>query len=1047
LQEVVQPGEDPAMHDMRQLFRVLVLFVLLTLTGASAILSAFGSASPPQSVNEPVARYGVGTWDADIYGNHRAVVRVQATGEAVWVHLPWRRRDQHPEQKEVVVLDAATGKRVDNIAKVALNREFGDFVFEPTSGPGTYYFYYFFYSGNAKSPYPKLTPVVPKSTASREWLTRNGLLIPESARSLGDKFPAAELVEFQSIDEFNSFYPMEVIATAAETSTLLSQHPQAQYLVFPEDRSRSIRMNRDLPAGWIERGPGGSVRGDVDQGEFYVFQLGIWAARASLAGVGVRFSTLQTEDGKGRIPSEAFQCFNFGGVDPQGVRFDRVVDVPQGAVQALWCGVQVPDKIAPGLYRGVLNVVASGQVDTAIPVELTVKSETIRNAGDDDPMRLSRLRWLDSKLAEDEEVVPPYSPVEVRGKQIHILGRQVTLADTGIPSSIQSYFDIDMTRLAAAPRQLLGGPIALVAEDERGQVLSWRSAGVRFSKDAPGAVHWESNSTAGPVRMKLRGLMEFDGSLDFDVAVESAAPLKLNDIRLEIPFANDVARYVMGLGLKGGTRPENFQWKWDVKYNQDSAWIGDVNAGIQFSLRDDHYARPMNTNFYQSMPLVMPVSWSNQGQGGCKFGDNGAKIYRVTCYSGARTLLPGQPQHYNFRLLLTPFHLMDTQAQWSTRFFHDFKPLNEVAATGANTLNIHHATPINPYINYPFLRPAEMKQYFADAHRRGMRTKIYYTIREITNHSPELFALESLGDEVITAGKGGGGAWLQEHLNGNYNPAWHVPEYKDAAVSDAGTSRWYNFYVEGLRWLVENEEIDGIYIDDVAFDRATTKRVRKILTRGRPHPLIDLHCANQFNPNDGFASCANLYLEHLPYIDRLWFGEYFDYNSPPDYWLTELSGIPFGLMGEMLQDGGNPWRGMLFGMTTRLPHSGDPRPLWQLWDKFGLEKTHMIGFWVPTSPVKTSSPNVLATVYQADGRALVAVASWSNDRTDINLSIDWKALGIDPKEATIKAPAIANFQDEASFMPDQLIPVQPRRGWLLWIAGTNRAPTSQSGAR
>jgi len=79
--------------------------------------------------------------------------------------------------------------------------------------------------------------------------------------------------------------------------------------------------------------------------------------------------------------------------------------------------------------------------------------------------------------------------------------------------------------------------------------------------------------------------------------------------------------------------------------------------------------------------------------------------------------------------------------------------------------------------------------------------------------------------------------------------------------------------------------------------------------------LIDLHSANQYNPRDGYASSANLYLEHFPYLDRLWFGEYFDYNSQPDYWLIEISGIPFGLMGEMLEKGGNPWRGMIYGMT------------------------------------------------------------------------------------------------------------------------------------
>ena len=59
-------------------------------------------------------------------------------------------------------------------------------------------------------------------------------------------------------------------------------------------------------------------------------------------------------------------------------------------------------------------------------------------------------------------------------------------------------------------------------------------------------------------------------------------------------------------------------------------------------------------------------------------------------------------------------------------------------------------------------------------------------------------------------------------------------------------------------------------------------------------------------------------MEHFPYINSLWFGEGYDYNAPPDYWLVEISGIPFGLYGEMLEGDGNPWRGMVYGMTDRL---------------------------------------------------------------------------------------------------------------------------------
>jgi hypothetical protein len=215
------------------------------------------------------------------------------------------------------------------------------------------------------------------------------------------------------------------------------------------------------------------------------------------------------------------------------------------------------------------------------------------------------------------------------------------------------------------------------------------------------------------------------------------------------------------------------------------------------------------------------------------------------------------------------------------------------------------------------------------------------------------------------------------------------------------------------------------------------KRARKILDRGRPEALIDLHSANQYNPRDGFASSANLYLEHFPFLNRLWFGEYFDYDSAPDYWLVEISGIPFGLMGEMLQDGGNAWRGMVYGMTNRLPWSGqNPARLWKVWDEFGIGGARMIGYWSPDCPVKTDNKDVLATAYVKEGAALVALASWAAEPVQCRLRIDWNALGIDSGKARFWAPAITDFQPGTTFEPKDSIAVEPGRGWLLILRGT-----------
>jgi hypothetical protein len=975
--------------------------------------------------------YGAGTWDSASLGNHRVVVEVVQQTEAVTVHIPWRRRDKEPQKKAVFITDAKTGKQVRNVIRLEINNEFGDLIFQPHTGPGRYYVYYMPYTTTGRKNYPTVEYVKSDIQAEKEWL---GKYLPVKT-----KLPQAKVLEIQSIDTFNSFYPMELVATKQEVESLLAKHKDKTYLLFPETRENPIRVTDHLPYKWIKSGVQSLQVGEAARGEFYAFQVGVYAKDSALKNISARYSDLKGMNGV--IPASALRCFNLGGVDWTGQTFKKTCPVARGKVQPLWFGVQVPEDIGPGTYEGIVTLAPTGMTAQQVRLRLKVRKETLADSGDSEPRRHSRLRWLDSKIALDYKIVPPFTNMRI-GKQgkhtiIACLGRILTIGDTGLPAGIHSKFNSGVTRIVSGQgREILANGITLKVEDTNGNVLIWKPGKFTITRRSPGAVGWKQVSTtaAGVLEMECSAQMEFDGFVGFDIAVRAKKTVTVNDIRLEIPYKEDVARYMMGLGLKGGFRPAAFQWKWDVKKNQDGAWIGDVNAGLQYSLRGSNYSRPLNTNFYHLKPLNMPVSWFNKGKGGIDMKSKDAATLMVKAYSGARTIEAGQVLHFDFNLLITPFKPLDTAKQWSHRFFHRFKPLEEIAAAGANTVNVHHATEINPFINYPFIRPRQMKAYVDRAHEMGMKVKIYYTVRELSNIAPEMFALRSLGDEILSYGPGGGFAWLQEHLGGNYIAGWLVPRYKDAAVINSGVSRWHNYYLEGLNWLVKNVGIDGLYIDDVAFDRTVMKRVRKILDRGRKGALIDLHSANQYNPRDGFANSANLYLEHFPYIDRLWFGEYFDYDSQPDFWLVEVSGIPFGLMGEMLQDGGNAWRGMVYGMTSRLPWAGDPSPLWKAWDDFGIQKSRMYGYWSTDCPLKTGRSDVLVTAYVITGKkTLAALASWAKEDTRCKLFIDWNALGLNPENVRITAPAIKDFQPAAVFKIKDDIPVSKGKGWLLII--------------
>lgn len=987
------------------------------------VLMCFFIISIPLSAQQIKYTDGNDSWNPNQLGNHRAVVVFSGTGVVAKTTIEWRRRDENPDQKKIIIQDA-TGKEITNLKTVNITRESGTVFFEPVSGQTTYYVYYMPYIDEGDANYPKGVYAKPEYKADAQWLAKIKTAAADNTT----------VQEIQSVNAFNSYYPMEVIATATETQDIIAKNSGSSFIVFPEDRLNSIRMKNDLPQRWIQKGIQNTFADTALKGEYLAFQLGVYALQ-DITNLKVTFSNLISNNGA-IIEAKYLNCINTDGTRYDGSVFANTVSVSKGKVQAMWCGIDIPQTTAAGTYTGKAVVICDGKTKE-ITLQIKVTNEVTQNGGIDFPEKMTRLKWLNSTLAQENTVIAPYIPLVVKDTEISLLGRKLVLGSNGFPNQIQTFFTPEMTSIGTKPNDILTAPAAFHFIDAAGkESLKWKNSGLKFLKKEAGTVSWESSSTSQALQMDVTGSIEFDGFVSYAVKITALEDATFNDINFHMPLQSSASKYMMGLGQKGGDRPQTFDWKWDVAHkNQDGAWIGNVNAGLQFSLRDEKYSRPLNTNFYLQKPLLLPSSWGNENKGGITITPN-QKTVLVNAYSGNRTMKKGDVLYYNFNLLITPFRKIDTDFQWNTKFYHKYSNLDTIAQTGATVVNIHHANAINPYINYPFIEFKKMKEYIDEAHQKGLKVKIYNTVREVSNKAYETFALRSLGHEIYSPGKGGGFSWLQEHVGDDYIAAWFVPEIKDAAIVNSGMNRWHNYYVEGMNWLTQNVGIDGVYLDDVAFDRITMKRIKRVLTKDGHPGIIDLHSANQYNKSDGFNNSANLYMEHFPYINKLWFGEYFDYEkNNPDFFLTEVSGIPFGLMGEMLQDGGNPWRGMVYGMTNRMPwsHNADPRPIWKLWDTFGIKGSEMIGYWSENCPVKTTNEKVLATVYKKNGTALISIASWADADVKVKLNIDWKKLGINPAKATITALEVANFQPAQTFTAKDEIPVAKGKGWLLIV--------------
>ena len=1001
---------------MRRLF-------LMGCACAASIVWGVGEASfAPDGIPFGVAAK---SWAVDGWGNHRALVRVPQAGPLARATLPWRRVDPQPEIKKVRVV-SASGVEVTNVV-ASVSAEMGVIDFEPVAGEGAYYIYYLPYRERHGSHEGRGQPwwndyFKADYTVGTTWRA-----------TLKNATPVAcEPVSFESRSSFEAWTPMGLRATQAEMDAIRRAHPENP-IVFTEDRTNPIHPAAWLPAKWARAATFGRFAGTALRDEYYVWQLALWTPGGAVQEARLEFSDLTSETGA-RIDSEALTCINTDGVNWDGHEFHQAVNVPANRLQPLWCGVMIPRTAEPGLYRGQVKVIAGGAVAQMVALEITVADQVVRDHGDSELWRMSRLRWLNSRLGEGDTPVEPYQPLacDKATRQITATDKVVTLGGNGLPTSIK-----------VATHEVLKAPIKFVVETDK-EITEFSGESLALMPKTPGDVRWFAQAQKQGLTFRLNAHMEFDGFIRYFIDVQAAKEMHVKDVRLETPYTPEASEYLMGIGYRGrdgGFSPKAYTWNWKGPY--DSYWMGGPEAGLHVEFRGGTYHGPLIADVsYHPAP---PPTWANGGKGTVTVGgENGLTVVAHT----GETTLSSQTRTWAFDLLLTPVKPVDVKKQFSQRYYHAApEGFPAAAERGANIANIHHAQSLNPVINYPFVVQEPLKKYIDEQHAHGRKVKLYYTIRELSNHVAELQALRSLGNEVIAAGNAHGAPWLWEHMGEGYRPAWYV-RLKDRGVKvgDEGLvdaafvlsphSRWINYYLEGLRWMFENYRIDGIYMDDVSFDRTVMKRMRRIIEQYRPGALVDLHS------NTGYSrGPANQYTDFFPYVDRLWFGESFQYNAmSPDTWFVTFSGIPFGQMGEMLQNGGNPWLGTVYGTSRRYYGAvteNNPTAIWKAWSDFGIAEAKMAGYWEKQPAVSTDSPDVKATAFIRPGKTLIAVGNFATQARSVKLTIDWARLGLDPAKVRIEAPAIPDFQAARTFARDEAIPIEPKCGWLLLLSAVS----------
>ena len=587
---------------------------------------------------------------------------------------------------------------------------------------------------------------------------------------------------------------------------------------------------------------------------------------------------------------------------------------------------------------------------------------------------------------------------------------------------------------------------------------------------------WTSTALlpGGEEELRIEGSADATGYTDYTVTFTNKGAE--GDLSFELLIPNSVNNSVlgMGLGVNGGAL-KNFGgkiWSWDGINGNNGVWIGTTRAGVRVSLKGEsdlwQAAEPYDSH---SAPPT-PESWGNAGKGGVTVAENGT----VSCFTGFRTVKKNGVLTFKFSVMITPVRPMDLKKHFNSRYAQLSGPANYsfLAEGGATVVNIHQGNELNPWINYPYLTNGLLKDASDAAHAVGMKFKVYNTMRELSNHALEIFPMRSLNETFVytnTDPSDDGASYLQEHLQDKYEVAWAqfvkpsspLPNYfpydveQDAAIKVLALSRWNNYYVKGLHQIVKDYGCDGIYLDEIAYDRITMLRARNALG---PDALIDTHSYCK----GATYSPAMRYMELYPFIDSLWYGENFKYDSAtPEYWLAEISGIPFGLNSDMLRYTGEtsyPYRGMLHASANRWQCGQndpvgscpfDPRAVWQIWKSFDIEASVMYGWWLQMEdpsfavPVTTSTVDVKVTSYLKGGGGgegegegeglLIVVASFKTENTTVVLDFDYALIGMNEGEVALSAPAMKPMQpQEQKFAsPSDPIPITQGSGLILLL--------------
>ncbi len=619
--------------------------------------------------------------------------------------------------------------------------------------------------------------------------------------------------------------------------------------------------------------------------------------------------------------------------------------------------------------------------------------------------------WLDSKEGISDKVLPPWTPIEVRRRGDTLIvkpwGRSYQFE--GLPFPIQ---------IETKGASILRRPIEVKAKVD-GKNVIWKKGSLRLGKKTQAKVSFSQRLSGTSLTLFSRTQVEYDGMVRVEWELKPQRLLQLEELTFEISMPAQYAKYLY-----------HFPGRWGSAYNAGELpaqgfvaefrpfiWLGDEDRGLAWFSESDE-------NWFNSNPSQVTEITRVGNEVTLRL-----RLVNIPIQLNPETGR-GKPRLvYTFGLQATPVKPV-TKDVWDYRITHvsqgtfgaetrlniEDETLDQLKELGVKTMVFHeHWTDIEGYTSTTY--GDDLRKLVKACHERGIQLLLYFGFL-ISDLAPEW---PLLGEACIVLPKRG------------YFPYNYPPQPVQNAYNVCYRSVWQDFLADGIARLMDEYDIDGVYLDGTEYTwpcenrrhgcgykkpdgstgktypifavREMMRRIYTIVKTRKPEGQINVHN----------STCMTI--PTLAWATSYWDGEQFGGISPGPFALevipldafrTEFMGHQWGVPAEFLCYD-KPFtykeayaftllhdvliRGAGLSSSLKLESA-----LWRLSDEFGRKECEWLPYWRNSECVRVNPERSYVSLYKHPKNGVLAVISnLSRGEKELEVVFNLDRLGLTEK--------------------------------------------------